>query len=171
MRAHSDAHFKEAVAEAAALILAKSTSPSTSSRSPLQKTLWTGPWQRRQTTRTTRPCQTCRLSRRLIDMPAGSGVCTPDVELGAVHRIALGVWRWTASMARTKNCHLHHITSCSLLSRVSVVSCVVSLCCLTCPVSHVSLFCVSCPGSQTVTKKSPFCFVFFAMASKSVDTR
>ena len=40
-----------------------SSSPSTSSRSPLPKTQWTGPWQRRQTARTTRPCQTRRLSQ------------------------------------------------------------------------------------------------------------
>ena len=40
-----------------------SSSPGSSSRSPLPKTPWTGPWQRRQTMRTTRPCQTRRLSR------------------------------------------------------------------------------------------------------------
>ena len=40
-----------------------SSSPSTSSRSLLPKTPWPGPWRRRQTTRTTRPCQTRRLSR------------------------------------------------------------------------------------------------------------
>ena len=45
-------------------IPATSSSPSTSSRSPLPKTPWNGPWQRRQTTRTTRPCQTLRLSPR-----------------------------------------------------------------------------------------------------------
>ena len=33
-----------------------------SSQSPLQQTLWTGPWQRRQTTKTTRLCQTHRMS-------------------------------------------------------------------------------------------------------------
>ena len=40
-----------------------SSSPSTSSQSPLPKTTWTGPWHRRQTTRTTRPYQTRCLSR------------------------------------------------------------------------------------------------------------
>ena len=42
---------------------------------------------------------------------------------------------------------LHHITS--------------SLCCLTCPLSRLSLFKVSCPGTQTVTN-----LFFFSMASK-----
>ena len=60
----------------------------------------------------------------------GSSVCTPDVELGALHRIALGVRRLTALMSPNKNCHLHHFTSCSLLSHVSVVPCVFVLCVL-----------------------------------------
>ena len=42
-----------------------SSSPGTSSLSPLPKTPWTAPSKRRQTTTTTRPCQT----RRLSDMP------------------------------------------------------------------------------------------------------
>ena len=37
--------------------------PTTSSRSPLPKTPWNGPWQRRQTMKTTRPSQTRRMSR------------------------------------------------------------------------------------------------------------
>ena len=43
--------------------LKASSSPGTSNRSPLPRTSWTGPWQRRHTARTTRPCQTRRLSR------------------------------------------------------------------------------------------------------------
>ena len=70
-------------------------------------------------------------------------------------------------VSQKKNCHLHHITSCSLLFHVSCLSvvsrvrcpvCRVSLCCLTCPLSRVSLFCVSCPGSQTVTRRYPIVF-------------
>ena len=60
-----------------------------------------------------------------------SVVCTPDVELGALHRIALGVRRWTALVSLPKNCHLHIISH-------------RALCCLTCPLSRVScLFVVS----------------------------
>ena len=60
------------------------------------------------------------------------------------------------------------ISHCALLlSHVSVVSCVVSLCCLTCP---LSLFCVSCPGSQTVTRRFLFFFLDDGL-KKSVDTR
>ena len=94
------------------------SSPGTSSRCPLQKTLWTGPWQMRQTTRTTRPCQTRRLSRSCL-------TCRQLRRLGP----------------QKKNCHLHHITSslccltcplsrvsCSLLSHVSVVLCVFFVC-------------------------------------------
>ena len=52
LRAQSDAEFRDAVTEAADSTPTLSSSPSTSSLSPLQKTPWNGPWQRRQTTRT-----------------------------------------------------------------------------------------------------------------------
>ena len=42
-----------------------------SSRSPLPKTLWNGPWQKRRTMRTTRLCQT----RRLIPTWSGASHC------------------------------------------------------------------------------------------------
>ena len=58
-------------------------------------------------------------------------------------------------MSPKKNYHLHHITSCSLLSHVSAVPCVFVLCVL--------------PRLPDSDKKVSF--FFFAMASKSVDTR
>ena len=91
----------------------------------------------------TKLAQSCTIGGRRAR--PGSGVCTPDVELGSLHRIAHGVRRWTVLMCPKKNYHLHHITSCSLF--------------LTCPLSRVSLFCVSCPGSQTVTRRSLVVFV------------
>ena len=54
-----------------------SSSPSTSSQSPLPKTPWNGPWQRRQTTKTPRWCQAHHSSHA-----ASSGVCTSDVQHG-----------------------------------------------------------------------------------------
>ena len=113
-----------------------SSSPRTLSRSPLPKTPWTGPWQRRQTARTTRPCQT----RRHV---ASSGIRTPDVEFGALHRCAPRVRRWT-TLSLNKNAQpasQHIVLSVvsrvrcpvcrvSLLSHVSVVPCVLVLCVL-----------------------------------------
>ena len=78
---------------------------------------------------------------------ASSGGCSSDVELGAVHRSAPRVRRWTG-LSRNKNA---------------------SLCCFSCAVCRLSLLScqlVSCPGTQTVTNL----VFFFAMASKSVDT-
>ena len=87
----------------------------------------------------------------LVDMPQAPCVCTPDVELGALHRIALGVRRWTALMSPKTNCHQHHITS--------------SLCCLTCPLSRVCLFCVSCQAPKKVS------FVYFLDGPSALNVR
>ena len=127
--------------------LAMISSPSTSSPSPLLKTLWSGPWQRPQTTRTTRPCQTRRpnLKSSTRRWPASARPMS-NLERCIALRLVYGAGpRWVLKQRYNHN----HITS--------------PLCCLTCPLS-----CVSCPGSQSVTKRS---FFFSVMASKSVDTR
>ena len=65
----------------------------------------------------------------LIDMPPAPGVCTPNVKLGALHRIALGVRRWTTLMSLKKlPSASYHIVP--LLSHVSVVPCILVLCVL-----------------------------------------
>ena len=158
LRAHSDAHFKEAVAEAAALhsrdeLFSKHIEPEPAPEDP-----WTKPLAEASDDEDDAPMPDAPPEPEIIDMPPAL------VELGALHRIALGVRRWTALMCPQKKYHLHHITSCSLLSHVSVVP--------YCPLSRMSLFCVSCPGSQTVRQEGLLSvFFFFAMASKSVDTR
>ena len=89
----------------------------------LPKTPWTGPWQRRQTTRTTRPCQTRRLSLR-------SSTCRRLRRLHARCRTwsAASHCAWCTALDRVdvsqKNCHLHIISH-------------RALCCLTCPLSRV----------------------------------
>ena len=88
----------------------------------------------------------------LIDMPLAPASARPMSNLERCIALRLVA---TRRSHRPKKLPLHHITS--------------SLYCLTCPLSRVSLFKVSCPGSQRVTRRSPSCF--FAMASKSVDTR
>ena len=67
------------------------------------------------------PMPDAPLEPELIDMPPAPASAPPPV--GAVHRTARGVQRWTA-LTPTKNCHLHLISA--------------SLCCLACLLSRVS---------------------------------
>ena len=63
--------------------------------------------------------------------PEPPGVYTPDVELGALHRSAPRVRRWTTLSFYNMYNHHHIASSLSVVSRV---------CCLVCPV------CPVCPG-------------------------
>ena len=71
------------------------------------------------------PMPDAPLEPELIDMPPALGSAPSDVRLGAVHRTAPGVWCWTRVGASNKL---------SPASRLSV-----SLCCLTCRLSRVSM--------------------------------
>ena len=148
LRAQSDAEFHEAVEEPTSC-----TPFARSSQSPFPKTPWTGPWQRRQTTKTTRPCQTRRLSRS-------------SLTCHRLQRLHARCRTWSAAS---------HCAWCTALDRVDVsqqklpfasyhiVLSVVSR--VRCPVC----LCSVCPAQDPrVTRRSPF---FFEMASKSVDTR
>ena len=88
--------------------------------SPLPKTPWTWPWQRRQTTRTTRPCQTRRPSLR------SSSTCPRLRHLHARCRTSLCACCTALDRVDVsqKNCHLHIISH-------------RALCCFTCPLSRV----------------------------------
>ena len=141
-----------------------SSCPSASSRSPLPKTPWTGPWQRRQTTRTTRPCQTRRSLR--------SSICR---QLWHPH-------------PRRRTCSAASLCApCTALDRAeskqkctTIIISHCALCCLTCPLSRVSrlsvvsrvrcpvCLCSVCPAQAPRLTNLVF---FFAKASKSADTR
>ena len=120
------------------------------SRSP-----WTGPWKRRQTTRTTRPCQswlTCHPLRH------------PHLACPTWSAASPCAW-WRPGEAidqkkkkKTKKCHTW------LSSHVA------------CSPVPLSSFCVSCPGFPGYFKKNRFFLVVSgevvrAMASNGVDTR
>ena len=64
LRAGSNAEFREDVAEAAALHAHDALLQAHRAGARSRRFSWNGPWQKRQTTKTTRPCQTRRLSRR-----------------------------------------------------------------------------------------------------------
>ena len=106
-----------------------SSSPSTSSRSPLQKTPWNGPWQSRQTTRTTCPCQTRRLSRSSLTCYR---LQHPYLRCPTWSAVSLCAWCTAldrVDVSTKKNRHLHHITSClSVVSRVRCLVCLCSVC-------------------------------------------
>ena len=137
LRAHSDDDFRCVVTEAAALH---------AHEDPVD-----GPWQRRQTTKTTHPRQTHHLSQ-------SSGIRTSDVQLGALRRSAPRVRRWTTlSLYKNAQPSSYHIVS--LLSRVSVVPCVLAR-------TRVSMSSPPVPGKPDSDK------LFFAVAQKKkVDTR
>ena len=95
----------------------------------------------------------------LIDMPPAPASARPMSNLERCIALRLVA---TRRSHRPEKLPLHHITS--------------SLCCLTCPLSRVS--CLSVVVSVGVLsrlrdsdKKVSFCFFFFSMASKCVDTR
>ena len=141
-----DAHFKEAVAEAAALhsrdeLFAKHIEPEPAPEDPLD-------WAMEE-------ASDDEDDAPMPDAPPeperhAAGVRTPDVPLGALHRSAPGG-------DQEKKLPLHHITS--------------SLCCLTCPLSRVS-----CVVSVGVLPRLPdsdkkVSFFFSRWPQKSVDTR
>ena len=67
------------------------------------------------------PMPDAPLEPELIDMPPA------PAQIGAVHRTALGIWRWTALTPPKKMPPASHLSvSLSLLSHVSVVSCVLA---------------------------------------------
>ena len=82
-------------------------------RSPLPKTPWNGPWQRRQTTKTTRPCQTRRLSRSWLTWMS----------------------TWSAASLCASSTALDHAESQQKCTTIIISHC--ALCCLTCPLSRV----------------------------------
>ena len=133
-------------------IPATSSSPSTSSRSPLPMTPWTGPWKRRQTARTTRPCQTRRLSLRWLTCRRARP--TSNLERCIALRLVV-----TRRSHRPKKIALASYHIFPQLSHVSVVPCVVSLCC----------------GVRWCPAQAPRQWqeglLFFSMASKKVLTQ
>ena len=91
----------------------------------------------------------------LIDMQPASGVCTPDVQLGALHRPAPGGDQYDCHRPKkNKKMPLLHITS--------------SLCCLSC----ADVSCLSVVVTVGVLPRHPDsdkpCFFFFSVASKRV---
>ena len=93
-----------------------------------------------------------------------SGIRTPNVELGALHRSAPRVRRWTTlSLNKNTQPSSYHIVL-SVVSRARCPMCGVPL------FSHVSVVPCVLPRLPDSDKKVSL-FFFFAMASKSVDTR
>ena len=159
-RAGSNAEFREAVAEAAALhahdeLFSKDIEPEPAPEDPVD-------WAMAEASDDEDDAPMPDAPPELIDMPPAPA--TSDVELGTLHRIAPRVRRWTA-LSLNKNtqpssCHI----VLSVVTRVRCPVCGVSL------LSHVSVVFVLCvlPRLPDSDKKVS---VFFLGGLKSVDTR
>ena len=149
-RAHSDAHFKEAVAEAAALhahdeLFSKHIEPEPAPEDPVEWAMAEASDDEDATLVPGAPLEPCRQLRRLhLRCPTWNG---------------LGVRRWTA-LTPPKNCHLHHISaSLSVVSRVGYP---------VCPGPHPCFHVLTTSPRHPDSDKP---FFFLRWPQKSVDTR
>ena len=156
LRAHSVAHSKKPSKRLPRSMLTMSSSPSTSRRSPLRKTLWSGPWQKHQTMTTTRPCQTRRPNRR-------SSTCRQ------LWRLHVRCRTWSASLG----------ASCTALDRVEPAqkkkgTCITSqrpfsivsrVRCFVCPGPH-PCFHVLTTSPRHPDSDNPLCFFFLRWPPK-----
>ena len=125
LRAHSDAHFREAVEEAAALhahdeLFSKHIEPEPAPEDPVD---WARAEAMDDEDDAPMPDAPPEPEPELIDMPPASSTRTSHVELGAVHRTAPRVRRWTALTPNNIPPSSYHIVSLCRLARL--FSCVV----------------------------------------------
>ena len=111
LRAHNDEDFRDAVTEAAALHARDEFFAAHITPEPAEEvSLVSAMAEELEDDEDGTPPYADADELGLIDRPPAPGISTSDVLLGAVHRTASGVGRWTA-LTPPKFCHLHRIPS------------------------------------------------------------